>query len=92
MSRTTTRPPGSSSSPPLAPDQIKALRAEHGLALVDFIPESAYIERIPAEAALALREHELVRTVVAYGADLKVSRTVDAVRRNRKDDDDSPWA
>ena len=73
---------------PLAPDQIKALRAEHGLALVDFIPESAYIERIPAEAALALREHELVRTVVAYGADLKVSRTVDAVRRNRKDDDD----
>src|SRR5215208_3797653 len=73
---------------PLAPDQIKTLRAEHGLALVDFIPESAYIERIPAEEALALREHELVRAVVAYGADLKVSPTVDAVRRNRKDDDD----
>ena len=28
-----------------------------------------------------------MRAVVAYGEDLKVSRTVDAVRRNRKDDD-----
>ena len=73
---------------PLAPDQVKTLRAQRGLALVDFIPESTYIERIPPEKALALREHVLVRAVVAYGPDLKVSPTVDALRRDHKDDDD----
>ena len=72
---------------PLTTKQIETLRAKQGLQLVDFVPDSTYIERMSADKAHEVESSDLVRTVVPYKEDLKVSPTVEAFEDELKPDE-----
>ena len=58
---------------PLTRAQRAMLIEEHGLKLTDYLPNYAYVERIPSDAALRLGSLDLVRAIVAYQPAFKVS-------------------
>lgn len=58
---------------PLTRQQREMLTAEYGLKLTSYIPNLAYLERIPKERLEPLRKLQLVRAIVAYQPAFKVS-------------------
>jgi hypothetical protein len=72
---------------PLAGADASRLRREFGLRLSDYVPERAYVERMPKRRADALRDDPLVRAVIPYPPEVKVSPTVG---QDRQDDEPAP--
>lgn len=58
---------------PLTREQRATLTAEYGLALTDYVPNLAYLERLPPEALARVRQLDLVRAAVPYQPAYKVS-------------------
>lgn len=56
---------------PLTRADRRRVQREYGLALTDYVPESAYVESVPAERLDDLGREPLVRAVMAFGPDLR---------------------
>jgi hypothetical protein len=65
---------------PLTRQQREMLTAEYGLKLTSYIPNLAYLERIPKERLERLRKSELVRAIVAYQPAFKLSPRIGHLR------------
>lgn len=60
---------------PLTRDERDRMRREHGLALTQYLPDNAFVERLPGPRLAAVEGDPLVRAVMAFGADLRRSTT-----------------
>jgi hypothetical protein len=58
---------------PLTPSDRARLQEQFGLALTRYLPDLAYLEALPLRVLARLREDELVRAVVPYLPEYKVS-------------------
>jgi hypothetical protein len=58
---------------PLTPKDRARLQKTFGLTLTRYLPDQAYLEAVPSRVAAALEQDELVRAVVPYRPDYKVS-------------------
>ncbi|HSP36151.1 MAG TPA: S8 family serine peptidase [Frankiaceae bacterium] len=58
---------------PLTGRDVARLRAQHGLALTDYVPDLAYVEQVPTQSVEALRRDPMVRAVVPYRQEFKLS-------------------
>lgn len=58
------------------PDEVARLRATHGLALDQPVPELAFLERIDVDTAERVRGDDLVRAVAPYRAAYKLAPTL----------------
>ncbi|MFD9412500.1 S8 family serine peptidase [Streptomyces sp. NPDC059989] len=58
---------------PLTADQITRLRTTFGLRLTAYVPNLAYIERVSADTAMALRKDPAIRAVIRFEDGLSVS-------------------
>ena len=58
---------------PLTREQRSMLIEKYGLKLTDYVPNLAYLERLPANALAQVRGLDLVRAAVAYQPAFKVS-------------------
>lgn len=65
---------------PLTRQQRELLRSEYGLKLTDYVPNLAYLERIPQETLGRLRRLDLVRATVDYQPAFKISPTIGKVK------------
>lgn len=65
---------------PLTREQRELLTKEYGLKLTAYIPNQAYLERLPSEARAKLQQLGLVRALVAYGPGFKISPRIGKVR------------
>ncbi len=61
---------------PLMNQDIERLRADYGLALSAYVPNNAYVERVPAAVRRRLKNEPLIRAVVPYLPEYKVSAAV----------------
>lgn len=55
----------------LTRDERARVSREHGLTLTDYLPDGAYVERVPAGGLAALESDPLVRAVTGFGAPLR---------------------
>lgn len=74
---------------PLKAEDIARLRLRHGVRLTDFVPNRAYIERLPVSSVKDLRADPAVRAVVRYTPEMKIASTIP---RDRADDNASAEA
>jgi hypothetical protein len=58
---------------PLTREQRAQLEADFGLKLRHYVPNLAYLERVPADRLARLRQHALVRAAVPYQPAYKIS-------------------
>jgi Subtilase family len=65
---------------PLTRQQRETLIKEYGLKLTLYIPNLAYLERIPEETVARLRQSNLVRAIVAYQPAYKISPRIGRLR------------
>lgn len=65
---------------PLTREQRRMLTANYGLKLTQYIPNLAYLERVPQADLERLRQSELVRAVVAYQPAFKISPRIGKTR------------
>lgn len=65
---------------PLTREQRELLRSRYGLKLTDYVPNQAYLERVPDETLKSLRQLALVRAAVDYQPAFKISPTIGKVR------------
>lgn len=65
---------------PLTADERAALADEYGLALDDYVPNLAYVERLSPDTVERLRQDPAVRAAVAYEPAFKLSPTIGRVR------------
>lgn len=65
---------------PLTRQQRELLTTEYGLKLTSYIPNLAYLERLPPERLARLRQSELVRAIVAYQPAFKLSPRIGQLR------------
>lgn len=61
---------------PLTRDQRQMLTSQYGLKLTDYIPNLAYLERIPDDLLTKLKQVDLVRAIVPYQPAFKISPTI----------------
>lgn len=61
---------------PLTRDQRQMLISQYGLKLTDYIPNLAYLERIPDDLLTKLKQVDLVRAIVPYQPAFKISPTI----------------
>ena len=74
---------------PLGEADVADLRGANGLALTDFVPPTAYIERLSVRDADALRSDPRVRAVAEFRARFKVaSNTLRAFATDAADEED----
>ena len=64
---------------PLTREQRSMLEAEFGLKLKDYVPNLAYLERVPADRLGRLRQSPLVRALTPYEPAFKVSPRIGRV-------------
>jgi hypothetical protein len=65
---------------PLTRQQRELLIKEYGLKLTSYIPNLAYLERIPRDTVEGLRQSNLVRAIVAYQPAYKISPRIGRLR------------
>lgn len=65
---------------PLTREERAMLTEEYGLALTDYVPNLAYVERLPPSALERVRQLDLVRATVAYQPAFKVSPDIGGKR------------
>ncbi len=70
---------------PLTREQRAMLSEEYGLALTDYLPNLAYVEKLAPEALDRLRQLELVRATVAYQPAFKLSPRIGRVRHRSEE-------
>jgi hypothetical protein len=64
---------------PLAAADIARLRATYGLALTVYVPNLAYVERVPPGPLADLRRDPLVRAIIDYLPEYKIEPSVAAL-------------
>ena len=62
---------------------IERIRAEYGLALTAYVPNFAYVERVPEPARRRLQRDPLVRAIVPYLPEFKISRSITQSERTQ---------
>ena len=68
---------------PLAAADIARLRAQYGLALTVYVPNLAYVERVPPEPLARLQQDPLVRAIIAYLPEYKIEPSVATLPPNQ---------
>jgi hypothetical protein len=67
----------------LSVQDITRLRERYGLALTVYVPNYAYVERVPPRVLRRLRRDPLVRAIVPYLPEFKISASIAALGRPR---------
>lgn len=76
---------------PLTADDRARLTGRYGLTLTHYVPDLAYLESVPTRAVGPLRDDEIVRAVVPYRPEFKVSPSLgrtDLRTHGTEDDED----